>query len=97
MSHPLQVGKGAWCARGLQAKAGQAGGVQHLACLAVMPVVVALTLLPAMLCARHCADPQPTALSLLLPLPLQLAFTPQRAVRPSYGTSGRTIKVKANW
>lgn len=27
----------------------------------------------------------------------QLAFTPQRAVRPAYGGSGRTIKVKANW
>lgn len=54
-------------------------------------------LLAAMLCVRHCADPQPTALSLLLPLPLQLAFTPQRAVRPAYGRSGHTIKVKANW
>lgn len=32
----------------------------------------------------------------LLPV-LQLAFTPQRAVRPAYGSSGRTIKVKANW
>lgn len=30
-------------------------------------------------------------------LPRQLAFTPQRAVRPAYGGGGRTIKVKANW
>ncbi|PRW57108.1 argonaute 1 [Chlorella sorokiniana] len=29
--------------------------------------------------------------------PLQLAFTPQRAVRPAYGSGGRTIRVKANW
>lgn len=29
--------------------------------------------------------------------PLQLAFTPTRAVRPGFGQAGRRITVKANW
>lgn len=29
--------------------------------------------------------------------PIQLAFTPQRAVRPGTGQAGRVIRVKANW
>jgi hypothetical protein len=29
--------------------------------------------------------------------PLELAYTPVRAVRPSFGRGGRTIRVKANW
>ncbi len=29
--------------------------------------------------------------------PLQLAFTPTRAVRPGFGQAGRRVNVKANW